>query len=407
MSDFYLILPVGKIPKPPTYWTFSLLNLWRKCPRQWWLSYSEYPNTKGIPYPSKVTAKGIQGMAVHAAIFEFGKQLASEGYPLVGSKAYHAVRRAFNLRETLKETINQCLELIKNNPRVKVNKISNRVALNDCVNVFKSLVGGCSAPGVTYIRKHDVIEPYESDLTYEFLPWVGSEKSVEISDPPLKGRIDKYYLTENGFVLREFKTGTQSADYVEQVTFYAVLIWLKTGKLPLEMTIDYPDRQEKMPLPTASDLEAFLANIQSEIKNYNQLIEKGEINADPSSDLCNYCNVKQLCEDFWKKSNNVVVEKDKTLRMKIYDYERADVEITFNKPRLGREFIERFVSREFTVKVDVNAKFDAKTSEKIRGCRIVFARTQRADNYLRVWADDGTEIFWIPDHGDNSNDYPL
>lgn len=88
------------------------------------------------------------------------------------------------------------------------------------------------------------------------------EINAEFEGIPLKGKLDGF--NENKLEIGEYKTGkkwTQSmVDQSGQLTFYALLVWLKYGKLPNKIQLHWARTDE--------DMEGKL-HLTGEIKTFN------------------------------------------------------------------------------------------------------------------------------------------
>jgi hypothetical protein len=108
-------------------------------------------------------------------------------------------------------------------------------------------------------------KPEALDVSLGFVP-KGKEMEKEISADcegvPLYGRMDSF--TEETLTVIEYKTGTvawtqKKADQHGQLTFYALMVYLKHGKVPPEMWLYW--------LPTARNEQGRLA-LTGEMKSF-------------------------------------------------------------------------------------------------------------------------------------------
>jgi hypothetical protein len=101
-SDFHLLrAPIGP-PEPPECWSWSSLQAWRRCPRQWWLTRAKYSNANS-PYPQLMHAGTVEGILVHHVIEVFVRY-AREA-KASGVTNSQAIRSSFPARQVIREKL--------------------------------------------------------------------------------------------------------------------------------------------------------------------------------------------------------------------------------------------------------------------------------------------------------------
>lgn len=109
-------------------------------------------------------------------------------------------------------------------------------------------------------------------------PKVEYEIKAKLGDIPLLGRFDGYNPRKK--IIGEFKTGVKwtqgMADKSDQLTFYALLIWLKYKKLPNEILLHWVKTENKDgELKLTGDIKTFRTKRSlSEILRFSARIKK-------------------------------------------------------------------------------------------------------------------------------------
>lgn len=289
MKVFYELHGPDAPPTRPQHWSFSGLTEWHACPKRWWLSRAAYPNA-ATPYPQGVGVAAIEGQLVHHALEHFADHvLSARGR---GVRDYGQIRETFLARRVIQEQLTSVVRAeLDSNPRVDAGLLLSKVSIDACVNAFKTAASRClsrlfAAAGEAVDRG----TPSQAGMG-------GAEVWVEVQQPPLCGKLDLFL---DGAVY-DFKTGEPDSSHVDQVRFYALLVWLKTGRRPKELVVFYARNQgvEVVPVPEGSDLLAMRERYASQVAEIHRIFENRAPIAKASVENCRYCPVRQLCDEYW------------------------------------------------------------------------------------------------------------
>jgi hypothetical protein len=271
-------------PSVPDCWSWSALSSWRRCPRQWWLLRSRYPNVP-TPYPQPLYAPAVEGMLLHKAVEDFSRHVARQ--VALGTTDFQQIRSSFPVRRVIQEELRTFLAS-KDHLRTDTSSLLARVSVDACVNAFRAIASDWKEVG--FVSKGSTSATHQSMRQ-------GAEVPLRAIDPRICGRID--YLRSNR--LTDFKTGNPKDDDIEQVRFYALLVWVSTGSPLQELKIAYvrTNRVIVVPTPSLTELETLAAAIRTEIEAIESQLERGHAAARPSIENCRMCSVRQLCEEYW------------------------------------------------------------------------------------------------------------
>lgn len=378
MHSLYLLQPAVGAPGLPNFWSFSALSQWQKCPRQWFLAHSKFPNSQG-KYPTPYGFSAFQGRLVHSALERY-LELVRKG----------SLER-FNPRQYFRRQFKALIEEEDAaNPRVNTTAFKAKFSLNSCMAVFRRITDQISVPSINKASSR-----VRNDQPFSYQPSnSGEELWVEVDHPPVCGRIDR----ASNSCLADFKTGDQKDEHKDQLEFYAMLWWIRFGELPKSLRIIYPDPsiEYKIPVPTLDEIIDLKQRYNLQIMSIQDILSSGEIPANPNENNCRVCPVRQYCDDFWVSKNTA------TLRIPLDDYagkvhyldiqsnqiandqiQNGGVSGTFKAENLGE--VSFFIERE---------KCPISVTQKVFGVRLLGAIVKRDRDKWRVRLGAFSEAFW-------------
>jgi hypothetical protein len=388
MPDFYELLGPTAPPALPVCWSWSSLQAWRRCPRQWWLLRAHYPNAI-TPYPQPTYAATVEGLLLHHVVESFvdhaGRAVAG------GLTSAHEIRSSFPARKVLQEKLRAIIRE-DTNPRFDVGRVLARVSVDDCLNAFRAVAPSCLERALSMSSGRRSPRADGRELR------TGAEVSIQVADPPLCGRLD--YVTPNG--ITDFKTGEEDAAHQEQLRFYALLAWLLTGRVPESLTIFYvrEDRQVSVPVPTPSELSDMARSYQSEIAEISEQIKNGLPRANPNESNCCMCPVRQLCDPYWVAMETAslrLTTKSVSTRASV-GRGWMDVELSALPPvnQLGGYTGTGHARELGEVRISIGPSQAAgSVSVAVSGARLLNAAVEFRDNQCFVSVARSGEVFWM------------
>jgi hypothetical protein len=135
---------------------------------------------------------------------------------------------------------------------------------------------------------------------------MGSHTEVELIARDLRfcGRADLITLDEDACVITDFKTGAPDSRHADQVRTYAVL-WRSDGDRnpsgvgASRLVIAYSDHDVTFDGPSSSELDEIAGGLATRIADAKARLEERPPPAMPAADVCRFCDVRQLCDEYW------------------------------------------------------------------------------------------------------------
>jgi len=298
---------VGVWPSPPDLWSFSSLDEAEACPRRWALRRATYPKLwKKHGYPPRPSVAGLRGEIIHRALERILIALVDAGCASVKDPAAVTVLRDLGGYSGLVEgLLDEQLAALEANPRIQ-----------DALPTFRRRLRA-EVPDMR-MRVQEMISRAEfqattektgvgSALAAERLPLVpGSYPEVELrsSDLGFAGRVDLLWLSDRACSIIDYKTGDPSPKHADQLRTYA-LLWhrdsdLNPDKTPVgSLTASYPHKDEPVAPPTTAELEVLAVRLVDRAEAATASLEERPPAARPGPDICRYCDVRQLCPEYW------------------------------------------------------------------------------------------------------------
>jgi len=415
----------------PSYFSFSSLRAVEICPRRWWLLHSQYLSIKGA-YPQTVSEASIRGNIVHNTLECFGKVLKAAGSPAPGSEGFLVVLRGFRPRSIILQERQKEIDALASNPRVNISLLRDSIGADACLNTFKRLFRGAygSSGGGNLVlqrsstERQDLTEQPSASSTNQnprgllsrdgpgasrevscpaFLP----EQSITLDQPPLTGRLDLVETDPEGDRLTEYKTGQEKPEHEQQLRFYALLWWRRTGRLFRRSRILYADQEPK----EFSGLD--LAEVRGEETEIQQRVNAAILAlqrklppAIPKAETCAFCPVRQLCTDYWTAPSTIPLRLSSGDGMGKDDHEVLfrDLEIDFSQGVIqnGELLIQNHrlppslpMLESKPVRVAIPLRFLPGDLSTVRRVRLLGVVPHIEPNVIRVQTTIRSEIFWV------------
>lgn len=130
----------------------------------------------------------------------------------------------------------------------------------------------------------------EVEMTPNGMAWVGYADAIR--------------LTEDACEIIDYKTGEPSPSHDDQVRLYA-LLWARdsvvnpTSRLATRLVLVYPGAVREVDAPTLADLEVLEHEMRERAAAAEAELLRSPPRANVTPDGCRFCDVKQLCQDYW------------------------------------------------------------------------------------------------------------
>jgi hypothetical protein len=307
---------LADLPGRPSFWSYSSLNEMETCPRRYLLSRASYPELwEGRGYPLVPAIAALFGDVVHGALDAIVKALVDAGcespraagavdvlrelggYTAVTERVLDARMARLGANPRLDDgglrRLNQHLRGRVAEARAQVQAYLSRVELPPGVSgkVSADMATGDSGGGPAFGRK-----PVGSGA-YAEIPLAAEELR-------LMGRVDLLTITEDRVDITDYKTGIEDPSHLDQLNLYA-LLWdldrvVNPGRRPVaELTASYPSGEVTISAPGESALRSLESSLKLRIASAEAEIDTPLPRAVPSDEHCRFCQVRQLCDDYW------------------------------------------------------------------------------------------------------------
>lgn len=308
---FYFLARPTEWAAPPKMYSFSSLKQIDECPRRWQLQYSKY---EGLDrYPSRPNPAAVEGRIIHSLLEKLFRALACYGMPLIGSETFQKCISEIDINLAISRSIRDYEERIALNPRGHGFQLRSSIQQlrNKVVQIFRDQydkIRKNTPPSIIRSSYNTLKKQSCNDVTgNDFAVILNKNKiltelTLEHMELPFSGIIDFIWLDDEGMKISDFKSGAYKHDHKDQVLMYALLLKSNLQCLPKEAFIVYPDRSERVEID-----ENIVENVFFDLKN-KIITAKRELKSVPAktslNENCQYCPVRQLCDQYWVSLSN-------------------------------------------------------------------------------------------------------
>ena len=302
------------LPGPPDYWSYSSLKEIGECPRRYALERAGYPDLwGGRGYPSLATAPALFGNVVHGALEVVVKALTEAGIdsPLTLA-ATEVLRGLGGLTTVLEDVASEQLASLDDNPRLDPDR-RRRIARE-----LRAQVPEARVQVQTYLSRTAFVPGTPASTTSVRVVMGGgfrrralgegsrAEVALIADDLRLLGWIDLLTIVARAVSIVDYKTGAESQGHQDQLRLYA-LLWdrdrvANPERLPTaSLTLAYRERDVSVEVPSVGELQALGDALVSEVEQADVELRSGAPRPIPSKSNCARCEVRHLCESYWKE----------------------------------------------------------------------------------------------------------
>ncbi len=307
--------------KPPANWpdapedfsVSTLLNI-ESCPRRWALKNAQYTEVwDGKGYPVKPSIAALKGRIVHQTLEFIVRELRQAGSPALNdASAIHVMRRVGGYNKIIKDTSAKIFSSYENNPRAQdsINYLSQR--LDTFLSEIRSFVQALLIQSDISLSKENQYTNYskKSDKKITALTnGIYTEVNVSSNAKNWKGFIDLIDISDQHCAIKDYKTGQPKESDQFQIQTYAWLWYEDQARNPKkriadQLTLIYPQGPVEVKPLTESMMQNFSHDIVTRSKEAKENILKNPPTVQLSLESCNHCNVRHLCNDYWKNLND-------------------------------------------------------------------------------------------------------
>jgi hypothetical protein len=292
-------------PTPPENWSYSSLREAEECPRRWSLSRASYPAVwDQSGYPQRPVVAALVGEVVHSALERVLRALDAEGCDSRSDTgAVSVLRNLGGYSALVRDAIEEQLRRLELNPRMAPRIESLRAVLNQRVPDIRQRVQSI----VTRMPLGPSGPRPEGETGGGRGPLgPGSYPEIELRAPRLRffGRVDLLSVDTDHVTITDYKTGQPDQHHADQLRIYA-LLWYHdedlnpTGVPAASLSIVYAAHDEHLDAPDAVELDDLATTLDDRIEVAESQLRLRPPPARPAPDVCRYCSVRHMCEDYW------------------------------------------------------------------------------------------------------------
>lgn len=299
----------GRWPAPPPTWSYSSLAVAEACPRRWMLEHASYPALgSGSGYPSRPYMASILGSVIHGSVEKILEALSAAGCSSLSHPGSVEVMRALDGYDSVID--GECaaqIQSLKGNPRaegslqsieekLRVSRAKLRLRTQAILNRI-DIPKSPGAPDASGGRLR--IGP--ANAAY-------AEVALEAPDLRVRGRADLLSIAEGRCSITDFKTGEPSESHHYQLRLYE-LLWREDHEtnpegIPVsDLIVMYEDSEERWEGFEEPELDALRDDLETRIETLTDELDRRPPEARPHPDTCAFCQVRQLCDDYWASPN--------------------------------------------------------------------------------------------------------
>lgn len=287
---------------PPETWSYTRLRTVESCPRRYWLQHATYDFAKSASgYPRRHTVASVLGITTHRSIEMVLNALrASPSEPAVA-----VLRELGGLREIVQAAATDALEVVADNPRMHRRSVSLRHAVERRLDSTVTLVQLAlrrvavgAQPGLNAPSPKGVSTGSAGGTLGR-----GSYTEIRVEHAHLAvgGVIDHLQIDDESTTITDFKTGTPSADHLDQLLVYGVT-WRgdprnPSPNVPMTLVAEYGDHRTATSVD-GHELDDGEETLKRRLRSAVEALA-GDPPATLTSEVCGGCEVRHLCDDYW------------------------------------------------------------------------------------------------------------
>ena len=330
------LIPIWRVTAPThivtgaEWMSFHILQEAERCPLASVLRRSQYSqlwNRSG--YPKKPIVPAAIGIIVHSSAQRLMRELMKDGVCSTrDEKAIETLRRLGGLSAVIKEEMSAFIQSEQINPRFQSFALAFERNLTNKLPRMRELLQELLSEQQWIVRSSGPRGKTSADAwsagAKRFRLRLGTSFEVELREPALKwkGRVDVITVLNNSCSMLDLKTGEPSDTHIEQLRVYSVL-WdgdqdLNPDRLPLsELKIFYGSSAVSLDLPTNESLADWRSALTKRTENVLKLLTLSPVPARPSPENCSGCQVKLLCNEYWKLHRQGLDDQFQDIEMKL------------------------------------------------------------------------------------------
>lgn len=306
-ADFWRAVAPVAWPPPPTRLSHSTIVEIETCPRRWALAHADYSHLwSGKGYPRRANVAALSGRVAHLALERISQAIREADEPTFAGAAVQ-LRALGGISRVLAEFASVEISRLDDNPRARDRAAALESELGRRIPELRLVVQSALNRAFTGAEALPTSDRYGPSVRKAL--GFGYHSEVELTPDGMAwvGYADAIRLTEDACEIIDYKTGEPSPLHDDQVRLYA-LLWARdsvvnpTSRLATRLVLVYPGTVREVGAPTASELQALEFEVRERASAAEVELRRSPPKANVTPDGCRFCDVKQLCDDYWTSS---------------------------------------------------------------------------------------------------------
>ncbi|MGE3403767.1 MAG: PD-(D/E)XK nuclease family protein [Vicinamibacterales bacterium] len=288
--------------------TFTALTQIERCPRQWALTNSTYPQMWARDgYPPRLNVTGLEGQVLHRSVEVIVRALTDAGCGSIDQpSAFEVMKGLGGYSVVINDAISRVLRESAENPRAfRIIEVAERRLRSRAQEIraeVQTMVSRLSLAARGVPRRQLMTGAYEGGA---LSAGAFSEVALSVLELRWKGRVDLLVIDADRCEITDFKTSKEDPAHAFQLRLYALLWSLDRVKNPnaraaTRLVLAYLGRDQEVSAPTAGHLAQLRGEVAARSDAARGAIESQPPEARPTRDHCGVCAVRQLCSDYWE-----------------------------------------------------------------------------------------------------------
>lgn len=310
----------GRWPAAPAAWSFSAIAQASACPRQWALTRGEYPAIwDGYGYPPRPSKSALVGQVVHSCLEDVVakfKELACTS--ALDPRAVDALRACGGYSALVHTAIDHVVAPMRENPRMshRADELKNSLKrqISDLRSRVQTLVSNVELapqhPGTP-------AEPSGASPSAGGGIGPGSYTEIRLTARGLRmtGIADLLRVTQDSCQILDYKSGSEHEHHQTQLHIYQTLWTYDAARNPSRRPVDrleviYPGKTRLVRPLEKGEIEDFAAKLIQQVEASDAAVTARPPEAIVTSDNCEFCPVRHLCDEYWESELVSVLPDD-------------------------------------------------------------------------------------------------
>ena len=312
-KDFWQVTGPSSWAEPPNRMSFSSLVDIETCPRRWSLGRADYEHLTGS-YPPRPWVGTLSGLVVHNVLEEVSREVSEADHATQGSGSVVQVLKGLGGIPTLIRThLLRMLADLESNPRAQPLLGRLEIELTRRLPRMRATIQAALQEVMSHRPDVEAPRPKPTKRGRGALSLgVHTEVALEVEHLSWMGVADAIVLSDTECEIIDYKSGGRDQKHHDQLSIYA-LLWARdsvvnpSGRTATGLTVVYPDGREALAAPDESSLDDLELTLTARTGAALKALGLLPPPANVSDANCRFCDVKQLCGDYWSPAGQAAL----------------------------------------------------------------------------------------------------